>query len=134
MAITFSIPNTEIIMTSGQTEVSCQELLNAIRDFEDEFRMMGFGHIADASGKQPLDVAGGIYTEIVLVLRNPWTIRFEDEAIAHVAVRGGTLLALDQVGDPRPVSTNFGLTINQSISGTLVVAGGDGDDKTPFVW
>jgi hypothetical protein len=135
VAIEFSIPDTEIIVTTGTAEVSCQELLNAIREFEDEFIMMGFDHIADAGGKLPIDVAGGIYTEIVLSLRNPWTIRFEDEDIAHVAVRGGTLLAFDAVGDPRPVSTNFGLTINQSISGTLVIAGaGSGDDETPFTW
>jgi hypothetical protein len=125
VAITFSIPDTEIIMTSGQTEVSCQELINAIRDFEDEFRMMGLDYIADAGGKLPIDVAGGVFTEIVLSIRYPWTIRFEDEDTEHCAVRGGTLLAFDQVGDPRPVSTNFGLTINQSVSGTLV-SGGSG--------
>lgn len=137
VAITFSIPDTEIVMTSGQTEVSCQELIDAIREFEDEFVMMGFDYIADAGGKLPIDVAGGVYTEIVLSIRYPWTIRFADEDIAHCVVRGGTLLAFDQVGDPRPVSTNFGLTINQSISGTLVTTGGGGaggDDKTPFTW
>lgn len=130
MAITFSIPSTEIIVTSGQTEVLCQDLINAIRDFEDEFMMMGFDHIADAGGKLPIDVARGIYTEIVLSLRYPWTIRFEDESTAHCAVRGGTLLAFDEFGDPRPVSTNYGLTINQSVSGTLVITGGGGGSWT----
>jgi hypothetical protein len=136
VAITFSIPDTEIIVTSGTTEVSCQEILNAARVFEERFQMMGLDHIVDAGGKLPVDVAGGVYTEIVLSVRYPWTLRFEDENSAHCAVRGGTLLAFDQLGDPRPVSTNYGLTINQSISGTLVITGGGagGDDKTPFTW
>jgi hypothetical protein len=134
MAITFSIPDTEIIVTTGQTEALCQDILNACREFEDEFVMMGLDHIADAGGKLPLDIAAGIYTEIVLVIRYPWTIRFEDENSAHCVIKGGTILATDQIGDPRPVSTNYGLTINQSISGTLVISGGGsgGDDKTPF--
>lgn len=133
MAITFSIPNTEIIVTTGQTEATCQEIHDAARLFSDEFRMMGFDHIVDASGKAP--IGGAVFTEIVLAIRYPWTLRFEDEGIAHCKVSGGTLLAFDQVGDPRPVSTNFGLTISQSISGTLVVTGGGGGsaaDETPF--
>jgi hypothetical protein len=136
MAITFSIPDTEIIMTSGQTEVSCQDLLDAIREFEDEFMMMGLDWIADASGKTVIDPANGVYTEIVLALRDPWTIRFEDEDTAHCAVRGGTLVAFDAIGDPRPVSTNYGLTINQSVSGTLVISDGGGspEDIADAVW
>jgi hypothetical protein len=121
MAITFSIATTEIIVTSGQTEATCQEILNAARLFEEQFQMMGFDHIVDAGGKLP--IGGGIFTEIVLSIRYPWTLRFEDEDIAHCKVTGGTLLAFDAIGDPRPVSTNYGLTISQSISGTLAVTG-----------
>lgn len=136
MAITFSIPNTEIIVTSGQTEATCQEVHDAARLFESQFQMMGYDWIVDAGGKLVIDAVNGIFTEIVLVVRYPWTLRFEDEDIAHCKVSGGTLLAFDLAGDPRPVSTNFGLTINQSISGTLVVTGGGagGDDETPFTW
>lgn len=135
MAITFSIPDTEIIVTTGQVEATCQEIHDACREFEDEFRMMGYDHIVDAGGKLPIDVTAGIYTEIILSIRYPWTIRFEDEDSAHCKISGGTLLAFDQVGDPRPVSTNYGLTISQSVSGTLVISeGGGGDDETPFTW
>jgi hypothetical protein len=127
VAITFSIPTTEIIVTSGQTTATCQEIYDAARVFEEQFVMMGYDHIVDAGGKLPIDKAGGVFTEIVMSLRDPWTIRFEDEDTAHCAVRGGTLLAFDGVGDPRPVSTNFGLTINQSVSGVLVDSGGTSD-------
>lgn len=124
--ISFSIPNTEIIVVSGYSEATCQEIHDACREFEDEFQMMGLDHIVDAGGKLPIDVAQGIYTEIVLSIRYPWTLRFEDENTAHCKVSGGTLLAFDQFGDPRPVSTNYGLTISQSISGTLVETGVSG--------
>jgi len=118
MAITFSIPDTEIFVTTGQVEALIQDLVNEAREFEDEFQMMGLDHIVDAQGKAFL--SAGVFTEIVLTLRNPWTIRFEDEATDHVAVRGGSMNALDALGVPRPVSTNPGLTINQSVSGVLV--------------
>ena len=118
MAITFSIPDTEIIVTTGQVEALIQNLVNACREFEDEFQMMGQDHIIDAEGKAFL--SPGVFTEIVMTLRNPWTIRFEDEATDYCAVRGGSILALDGVGAPRPVSTNPGLTINQSVSGVLL--------------
>lgn len=119
MAITFSIPNTEIIMTTGQTNVKVQDLVNEIRLFESTFQMMGLDYIIDAEGKAPLGDPG-VFTEIVMTLRNPWTLRFEDEGAAHVSVSGGTTLAADALGDPRPVSTNFSLTISQSVSGTLL--------------
>ena len=117
-------------MTTGTTTVTCQEIHDAARTFEDQFPMMGLDWIVDASGKAVIDPSSGLYTEIILTLRNPWTIRFEDESSAHCAVRGGTLLALDAGGDPRPVSTNYGLTINQSVSGTLIESGGGGGYPT----
>jgi len=123
MAITFDIPNTEIIMTTGQTNVTVQNLVNAIRLFESSFQMMGRDYIIDTAGKANL--GGGVYTEIIMTLRNPWTIRFEDEATAHTSITGGTTLAVDGAGDPRAVTTNPSLTINQSVSGTLVETGGD---------
>lgn len=117
MAITFSIPNTEVIITTGQTTVTAQALVNAIREFEDDFVMMSNSKIIDASGKFPV---GAVFSEIILTLLNPWTIRFADEATAHTSITGGTFLATDAVGDARPVTTNFSLTVNQSISGTLI--------------
>lgn len=115
-------------MTTGQTEVTAQDLLNEIRLFEDDFQMMANSKIANAGGKFPL--GGGVFTEIILNLlegnEGPWTIRFEDEGSAHTKVTGGTFLATDSVGASRPVTTNFALTINQSVSGTLVETGVSG--------
>lgn len=128
MAIDSSIPNTEIIITTGQVEVTCQDLLNYIRTLEESFQMMSNNHIADASGKAPL--GGGVFTEIVLTLlqgiEGAWTIRFEDEASAHTKITGGTFLATDTNGDPRPPTTNYALTINQAVSGSIVETAASG--------
>ncbi len=122
MAIDHSIPNTELIVTTGQTEVTCQELLNYIRELEDDFQMMSNSYIADASGKFPL--GAGRFTEIILSLREGneggWTIRFEDEASAHTSITGGTFLAVDINGDPRPPTTNYALVISNAVSGSIV--------------
>lgn len=128
MAITFDIANTEIVITSGQTSVTAQELVNAIAVFQASFQMMSNPIIAEYDGKIPL--GGGVFTEIVLVLLNDWTIRFEDEGVAHTSIDGGTFQALDEFGDPRPVTTNPALTIRQSISGTLIEGSGGGGDWT----
>lgn len=128
MAITFDITVPEIFITTGQVTETAQNLLNAIRLFEDDFQMMSNSHIADASGKAPL--GGGIFTEIILTLlegnEGPWTIRFADEATQHTSITGGTFLATDSLGNARVVTTNPALTINQSVSGTLVETGVSG--------
>ena len=128
MAITFDIPNTEIFITTGQLNATAQDLYNASKLEESSFQMMGRDPICSAEGKAPL--GGGIFTEIVLTLlegqEGPWTIRFADEATQFTSVTGGTFLATDGIGDPRPVTTNPSLTINQSISGVLVETGVSG--------
>lgn len=86
--------------------------------------MMSNTKVVDASGKAPL--GGGVFTEIVMTLLDPWTIRFEDEATQHTKITGGTTLATDAVGAARNVTTNPALTVNQSISGTLVETGVSG--------
>ncbi len=128
MALELDIPNTEIFITTGQVEVLIQDLVNFVREREDDFDMMSNSSILDAVGKAPL--GAGVFTEIVVTVKEgnegPWTIRFEDEATQHTKIRGGTILATDSFGDPRNLTTNPALTINQSISGVLVETGTSG--------
>ena len=128
MAITFDITVPEIVFTTGQTTETAQNLINSIRLFEDDFQMMSNSKIANAVGKAPL--GGGVFTEIILTLlegnEGPWTIRFVDETVSHTSITGGTFLATDSSGDPRVVTTNPSLTINQSVSGVLVESGVSG--------
>ena len=128
MAITFDTTVPEIVFTTGQTTETAQNLVNSIRLFEDDFQMMSNSKIINAVGKAPL--GGAIFTEIILTLlegnEGPWTIRFVDEAISHTSITGGTFLATDSFGVSRVVTTNPSLTINQSVSGTLVETGVSG--------
>ena len=56
------------------TSVTIQELVNAIRDYEDELDFLDYGHICNAFGKQ--DLGGGAQVGITMVLINDWRIQF----------------------------------------------------------
>ncbi len=76
MAITFIKNEKIILITIPQTTVTIQELLNAIRDYEDEITTMDIPHLADASGKENL--GGGVFVGITLELLDNWRIKFQD--------------------------------------------------------
>ena len=64
MAILFDDVNRIITIEAPQTEVTCQELLNACREFEDDWNGIDDAQIAEASGKQNL--GGGKQVGITL--------------------------------------------------------------------
>lgn len=72
MAITIDYPDHSIHITSPTTDVTVQELLNAIR--QEAASEVGIAHpqIADSSGKETL--ATGVTTAITLSLRVPWQL------------------------------------------------------------
>lgn len=114
--------NRLIIVQSPTTTVSCQEILNACRDFEDEFYGIDIYHIAVASGKQ--DLGGGVSVGITLTLLN-WRLQFEarpgPDWIA-CEVNGGNLLAVDSVGEfinPIAPSAYVSATRTTAASATL---------------
>src|SRR3990172_5524973 len=104
------------------TEVTCQELINAIRDYEDELSFMDYGHIANAYGKQPL--GGGSFVGITLELINNWRIQFESPGAPPtitVYVRGGNLVATnDYANNPIKASDYVTVIIAQSSSPTII--------------
>src|SRR4030042_2726779 len=72
------------------TAVTCQDLINAIRDYEEELDFMDYGHIANASGKQQLSETE--FVGITLELINDWRVQFESPGpptTITVYVRGG---------------------------------------------
>ena len=75
MALNFDFYNSIITVTSPDTSITIQELIDAIRDIEDESIAMPYGHIADAYGKQ--DLGNGVKVGITLVLMSPWRVAFE---------------------------------------------------------
>src|SRR3989344_56406 len=104
------------------TEVTCQELINAIRDYEDELSFMDYGHIANAYGKQPL--GGGSFVGITLELINNWRIQFESPGAPPtitVYVRGGNLVATNTFrNNPIKPSDYVTVIIAQSSSPTII--------------
>ena len=74
MAITFVKNDRNILITSPQSSLVIQDLINAIRLQEDDLDFMDIGKIANATGKQ--DLGGGTLVAITLELVNDWQIKF----------------------------------------------------------
>ncbi|MEM2293307.1 MAG: hypothetical protein QXX41_08530 [Nitrososphaerota archaeon] len=113
--------NKVITVLAPDTEITIQELYNAIRDWEDDPENMSEAKVCDATGKDPL--GAGLYTAITLILRG-WKLKFEDrtEPTACI-VRGGNLLATDEYGNfvyPIAPSANVTVTITQSTAASLL--------------
>jgi len=122
MAITFDKVNRFIKIGSPTTQVTIQELINAIRDFEDDWQGMDIDKIADCTGKD--DLGGGVKVGITLRLIN-WKVKFDDRSgptTILCKITGGNLVAVDSNGDPMdPVepSTYVMVMITSSSSATL---------------
>ena len=82
------------------TEVTIQELINAIRDWEDNLENMDNAKVADASGKEAL--GGNLQVGITLKLLN-WRVKFTDRPPPNFVVctiSGGNLVAVDASNQP----------------------------------
>jgi len=102
------------------TEITIQQLINGIRDWEDDH--LEFGKVADATGKD--DLGAGRFTAITLKLVDGWRLKFEDRAtLTACMVSGGNLLAVDEAGAPiYPIAeaANVTATIAQSTAAALI--------------
>ncbi len=76
MAIRFDVTVSPkvIMITSPTTEVTVQELVNAIREWEDDPWNMSYQKVIDAVGKA--DLGGGVVTGITMTLSSDWQIQF----------------------------------------------------------
>ena len=85
-----------IEVASPTTQITCQELIDDVRDFEDELEYgMQHAHLANASGIEAL--GGGGYVGITIELQNA-QVRFEARngpAYTLCEVAGGNLVAVD---------------------------------------
>lgn len=123
MAITFDRVNKYIEVGAPDTEVTIQELLNAVREYEDETTNLDLPYIANAYGKQ--DLGGGVLVGITLELLDGWRVKFEDRAgpsYVTCSVTGGNIVAYDEAGStqfPLVPSTYVFATITSSSSATL---------------
>ena len=111
---------TQIIdITSPQTTVVVQDLLNLIRDSEDSFLGMAHPKIADATGKD--DLGGGVQTGITITLYPDWQLRFWSDNYT-ATISGGNLVG-GLGGDPIAYTAGVQVVLFQSAASTLVSGG-----------
>lgn len=110
-----------------QTQVTIQDLVNQIRDYEDELDYMDYPKICDAFGKQSL--GGGTFVGITLQLLNDWRLAFEARPGPNTVlctVSGGNLVATNQYNNNPIKPTAFTqVVIAQSSSPTIIKAESD---------
>ena len=119
--------NNLITVLVPDTEVTVQELLNAIRNWEDELINLDVPKIANATGKD--DLGGGVSVGITLKLLN-WKVKFEartgpDWVICNI--RGGNLVAVDDIDDAMsPIEPSDYVTVTLTASSSATIAEGSG--------
>lgn len=120
MALVFNFHTQIIDVTSPQTSVVIQDLLNAIRAEEYEHRGMGYPKIADASGKESL--GGGVQTGITVNLYPDWQIKFW-EGNYQAEIKGGNIVG-GLGGNPIAYTPGVQVKLVQSAASTIVTSGG----------
>jgi len=123
MAIVFDKPNRIIEIEAPATEVTIQELLYAIRGYENTIPGMDIAKIADASGKE--DLGGGVLVGITLKLFN-WKLKFSDRpgpTWIVCNVTGGNLVAVDGTGTfVNPIEPSSFVTVTKTSSASATIA------------
>ena len=120
MAISLT-PSTKIInITSPTDTVTIQELVNAIRDWEDELENMSYAKVIDAVGKA--DLGSSVYTAITMTLSDTWQIQFWNGVTVGIVKDGNIVggvggMPLKLTGGPDT------LIINNQVGGVITVTG-----------
>jgi len=125
----FDKVNQIIEVAAPDTAVTIQQLINAIRDWEDELVNLEVARVADASGKD--DLGGGLSVGITLRLLN-WKVKFEDRTgpdWVDCGVTGGNLVAVDASNQPmNPIepAAYVTVTVAKAVSAATVETGVSG--------
>jgi hypothetical protein len=125
MALTFDHASQRISVTSPQVSLSCQDLINAIREEEASERGIAYDPIAQASGKD--DLGGGVSTAITVFLLDNWQIGWY--AGNYTATIGGGNLVAESGDAVAYVSGGPQVEITLSAAATIVA--GDGGSTAP---
>lgn len=121
---TYNFDTRILTVDSPDITVTVQELLNDIRDVEDNLKNIDDDIIAVASGKQ--DLGGGTSVGITLELINGWKLAFEARAgpsTELMTVTGGNIIGRDVFGAivyPIAPTAFTSTSIAQSSSATLI--------------
>lgn len=115
-----------ITVIGPDVAITIQELVDQVRDWEDEVGNTEFPHLVKASGKEFL--GGTAYVGITAELQNA-RLAFEARpgpTYSQCTISGGNLVAVDSAGAPIMAIHPTAFTqvvLSQSASPTLVVAG-----------
>jgi hypothetical protein len=127
--------NKQILVTSPQTDVLAQDLIDFIRAAEDDEEGIVVPQIAAASGKESL--GGSVATGITLELLDDWQLKFWAGSYT-ATISGGNLIG-GIAGDPVAYTAGVQVVIIQSAASTIVVTGSgvteqDMEDIAAEVW
>lgn len=116
MAYSFDFKNELINITSPQTEVSIQDLIDEIRTAEASEEGIQYDVIAGASGKESL--GSGVSVGITVELLGNWQLKFwSGSYIAKIT--GGNLVG-GPSGDPVAYTAGVQVLLIQSAASTVV--------------
>ena len=126
MPITFDFTNSDIVVTSPDTSLLVQDLVNAIRSAESSSVGITYAQIANASGKEQL--ASGVQVGITCQLLGTWGIKWW-VGNYQASISGGNLVSVTGnplkyvVGGPQVIVTeSAAATIVSTSGGPLTTA------------
>lgn len=123
IAIDWSTSPRIITVLSPSVELTIQDLVDTVRDLEDELPNMAYDKIVDATGKEPL--GGGNAVGITATLRNA-QVGFEARpgpSFTTCNVLGGNLTATDAVGDDLdPIQTTAFVQVVRTSSSSATLS------------
>jgi len=124
MGISLDASTKIVSVTSPTTSVTVQELVNTIRDWEDEQENLAYAHVIDAVGKA--DLGGGVTTGITMTLSSLWQIQFWN-GVSRGTLKDGNVVG--GVGGIPVKNTGGNDTISQlsAVATTIATASGTGD-------
>jgi hypothetical protein len=136
MPIEFDKTNKFILITSPTTEVTIQDLYNAIKDYEDELRNIELATICLGAGKS--DLGGSVFTAITLTLSSLWRVKFWN-GVGVGIVKDGNLVGGVADQPIEPTGGTDTIIVNNSVGGTIAITGSgvtqqDIDDIIDGVW
>ena len=105
MALSFNEVNKIITVLSPDVEITIQNLLNSIRDWESELSSLDIPEVCSCAGKEPL--GGGVEVGLTLTLLDDWQLAFEARLgpeYIQCRVSGGNIVALNVNGPIYPTA------------------------------
>lgn len=132
MAYIFDKINKIITVEIPTVVVTIQEILNVIRDYEDELINLEEPQIVSAAGKE--DLGEGVKVGITITLLNNWRIAFEERSppnYIQCKISGGNLVAEHVDGPIYPTAyTQIVLTASSSAT----INAGDSEAIADAIW